>query len=85
MSRTAGENAHRGEGLSGTVGFAAQRSRLRIRGFGAARRRPDAVRGISQAVGKCDVLLAMIGKRWMEPKGSTGPFVGCQSAGYARR
>jgi hypothetical protein len=30
---------------------------------------------ISDAVGRCDVLLAMIGKRWLEPRDGSGPRV----------
>ena len=41
MSRTAGEIAHRGQGLQRTVGSSTPRSRLRIRGFGAGPGRKD--------------------------------------------
>ena len=31
---------------------------------------------IEQAVGRCDVLLAMIGRRWLEGQGDKGPRLG---------
>lgn len=33
----------------------------------------DFVRAIEQAVEKCDVLIALVGKRWLESKGAEGP------------